>query len=80
MAAQTASTLQDTFLTYLRDNNVEVMMFLSNGIKLQGQIRSFDRFSVQLVRGNGTQIVYKHAISAINPAVPVQLAVPTDNK
>ena len=80
MAAQTASTLQDTFLTYLRDNNVEVMMFLSNGIKLQGQIRSFDRFTVQLMRGSGTQIVYKHAISAINPAVPVQLTVSTDDR
>jgi host factor-I protein len=80
MAAQTASTLQDTFLTYLRDNNVEVTMFLVNGVKLQGQIRSVDSFTVQLVRGSGTHIVYKHAISAINPAVPVQLAVPTDER
>jgi host factor-I protein len=80
MAAHTASTLQDMFLTYLRDNKVEVTMFLVNGIKLQGQIRSFDSYMVQLVRDTGTQVVYKHAISAINPAEPVQLTVPTDER
>jgi host factor-I protein len=80
MAAHTASTLQDMFLTYLCDNKVEVTMFLVNGIKLQGQIRSFDSFTVQLVRGTGTQVVYKHAISAIDPAEPVQLTVPTDER
>jgi host factor-I protein len=46
-------------------------MFLVNGIKLQGQIRQFDNFTVLLVRGSGVQVVYKHAISAINPAEPV---------
>ena len=76
MAAHTASTLQDMFLTHLRDNKVEVTMFLVNGIKLQGQITWFDNFTVQLVRGNSSQLVYKHAISAINPAEPVQLTVP----
>ncbi len=65
--------LQDVFLRHLRDNRVEVTIFLANGIRLQGQIRSFDNFTVQLVRGNGTQLVYKHAISAIYPAEPVQL-------
>jgi host factor-I protein len=80
MAAHTASTLQDMFLTYLRDNKVEVTMFLVNGIKLQGQITWFDSFTVQLVRGNSSQLVYKHAISAINPAEPVQLTVPTDER
>jgi host factor-I protein len=73
MAAQSTSTLQDTFLKHLRDHRIEVMMFLVNGIRLQGQIRSFDNFTVQLVRGNGTQVVYKHAISAIHPAEPIEL-------
>jgi host factor-I protein len=77
MAAQSTSTLQDIFLKHLRDHRIEVMMFLVNGIRLQGQIRSFDNFTVQLVRGNGTQVVYKHAISAIHPAVPVELTDPT---
>jgi host factor-I protein len=61
------------FLKHLRDNRDEVIVFLANGIRLQGQIKSFDNFTVQLIRGNGTQIVYKHAISAIHPAVPIKL-------
>jgi host factor-I protein len=77
MSAQSTSTLQDTFLNHIRDQRVEVTIFLANGIRLQGQIRSFDNFTVQLVRGNGTQVVYKHAISAIHPAEPIQLLDPT---
>jgi host factor-I protein len=77
LVAQGTSILQDTFLKYLRDNNADVTMFLVNEIRLQGQIRSFDNFTVQLVRGSGTQVVYKHAISAINPAEPIELTDPT---
>lgn len=55
-------------------------MFLVNGIRLQGQIRSFDNVTVQLVRGNGTQVVYKHAISAIHPVEPVQLIDPASSR
>jgi host factor-I protein len=77
LVAQGTSILQDTFLKDLRDNRLEVTIFLVNGIRLQGQIRSFDNFTVQLARGNGTQIVYKHAISAIHPVEPVQLTDPT---
>ena len=73
MSAQSTEALQGMFLNHVRDNRVEVTIFLANGIRLQGQIRSFDNFKVQLVRGNGTQIVYKHAISTILPAEPVQL-------
>jgi host factor-I protein len=76
MPAQSTTTLQDMFLKHVCDHRVEVTIFLANGIRLQGQIRSFDSFTVQLVRGNGTQVVYKHAISAINPAEPVQLFDP----
>ena len=78
MSAQPPSILQDMFLTHLRDNRIDVTIFLVNGIRLQGQIRSFDRFAVQLVRGTGMQVVYKQAISAINPAEPIQLTVPTE--
>ena len=73
MAAQSTSALQDTFLKHLRDNNVEVTMFLVNGIKLVGRIKRFDNFTVQLVRGDSSQIIYKHAISTIHPAEPIQL-------
>jgi host factor-I protein len=64
------------FLNQLRDSETEVMLFLVNGIKLVGRIKRFDSYTVQLVRGAGTQIVYKHAISAINPAEPVPLTDP----
>jgi len=77
VAAQSISTLQDLFLNHVRDHRVDVTIFLANGIRLQGQIRSFDNFTVQLVRGSGTQLVYKHAISAIHPAEPVELTDPT---
>lgn len=68
--------IQDMFLKHLRDSEVEVMMFLVNGIKLVGRIKRFDAYTVQLIRGGGTQIVYKHAISAINPAEPIELLDP----
>ena len=68
--------IQDMFLEHLRDSEIEVMMFLVNGIKLVGRIKRFDQYTVQLARGTGTQIVYKHAISAVNPAEPVQLTDP----
>ncbi len=76
MATQSTSTLQDTFLRHLRDHKAEVTMFLVNGIRLQGQIKRFDNFTLQLVRGSSTQIVYKHAISAILPVDAIQLFNP----
>ena len=77
MPAQSTSSLQDLFLKHLRDHRLEVTVFLANGIRLQGQIRSFDNFTVRLDRGSGTQVIYKHAISAINPAEPIELTDPT---
>ena len=53
------------------------MIFPVNGIRLLGQIKRFDKFTVVLVRGNSSQLIYKHAISAINPAEPLELADPT---
>ena len=68
MATQPPATIQDAFLKHLRDNKLDVTMFPVNGIRLQGQIRRFDNFTVMLVRDDGTQVVFKHAISAIYPA------------
>jgi host factor-I protein len=61
------------FLDHLRDSRMDVMMFLVNGIRLLARIRRFDNFTVELVRDGRSQIIYKHAISAINPAEPVPL-------
>jgi len=65
-------TLQEPFLNALRREHVSVSIFLVNGIKLQGQIDSFDQFVI-LLKNNVSQIVYKHAISTIVPAKNVQI-------
>ena len=59
--------LQDPFLNLLRSENVPVSIYLLNGIKLQGQIESFDQYVV-LLRNTITQMVYKHAISTVVPS------------
>lgn len=65
-------SLQDPFLNALRKERVSVSIYLVNGIKLQGQIDSFDQFVV-LLRNSVSQMVYKHAISTIVPARNVRL-------
>jgi host factor-I protein len=70
--------LQDPFLNALRREHVPVSIYLVNGIKLQGQIESFDQYVV-LLRNTVTQMVYKHAISTIVPGRAVNLAAATDD-
>jgi host factor-I protein len=65
-------SLQDPFLNALRKERVPVSIYLVNGIKLQGQIDSFDQFVV-LLRNTVSQMVYKHAISTIVPARNVRI-------
>ena len=62
--------LQDPFLNVLRREHVPVSIYLVNGIKLQGQVESFDQYVV-LLKNTVTQMVYKHAISTITPAHPI---------
>ena len=64
--------LQDPFLNTLRKEHIPVSIYLVNGIKLQGQIESFDQYVV-LLKNTVTQMVYKHAISTVVPARPVNL-------
>ena len=63
-------SLQDPFLNALRKEHVPVSIYLVNGIKLQGQIESFDQYVVWL-RNTVTQMVYKHAITTISPNKPI---------
>ena len=65
-------SLQDPFLNVLRKEKVPVSIYLVNGIKLQGQIDSFDQFVV-LLRNSVSQMVYKHAISTVVPSRNVRL-------
>ena len=64
-------TLQEPFLNALRKEKVAVSIYLVNGIKLQGQIDSFDQFVIVL-KNSVNQMVYKHAISTIVPAKMVK--------
>ncbi|MEX2497842.1 MAG: RNA chaperone Hfq [Wenzhouxiangellaceae bacterium] len=66
-------SLQDPFLNALRKERVPVSVFLVNGIKLQGQIESFDNFVV-LLKNSVSQMIYKHAISTVVPARNVRIA------
>lgn len=65
-------SLQDPFLNILRKERIPVSVYLVNGIKLQGQIESFDQFVV-LLKNNVSQMIYKHAISTVVPARAVKL-------
>ena len=65
-------TLQDPYLNALRREKVPVAIYLVNGIKLQGQIDSFDQFVI-LLKNTVSQMVYKHAISTVVPARNVKL-------
>jgi len=71
--ADKVNNLQDLFLNALRRSKTPVTMFLVKGVKLQGVITWFDNFSVLLRRDGQAQLVYKHAISTIMPAHPVDL-------
>ncbi len=72
--------LQDTFLNSVRKSKTPLTIFLVNGVKLQGVVSWFDNFCVLLRRDGQSQLVYKHAISTIMPAQPVQLYEPGDDE
>lgn len=72
--------LQDIFLTRVRDAEVQVTMFLVNGVMLQGRIASFDLFCMLLERDGFVQLAYKHAVSTIQPASHVDLSGDFDDE
>ena len=72
--AEKLNNLQDMFLNTLRKTKTPVTMFLVKGVKLQGIITWFDNFSVLLRRDGQAQLIYKHAISTVMPAQPLDLS------
>jgi host factor-I protein len=76
MSSEKSQNVQDVFLNNVRKNKMPVTVFLVNGVKLQGIITWFDNFSVLLRRDAHSQLVYKHAISTVMPAQPIQLFEP----
>ena len=79
MANDKSRNLQELFLNNVRKSHASVTVFLVNGVKLQGIITWFDNFSILLKRDQHVQLVYKHAISTIMPAQPINLYDGEDN-
>ena len=67
------ATLQDLFLIASAREKERMTLFLVNGVMLQGTVTGFDQFSLVLERGGQVQLVYKHAISTLQPAHPLNL-------
>ena len=65
--------LQDVFLSSVRAAEVQVTMFLVNGVMLQGRVAAYDLFCMLLEREGYVQLAYKHAVSTIQPVTPVDL-------
>lgn len=76
--------IQDLYLNALRKKKLAVTVYLTNGVKLQGIVGSFDNFSVVLKRTGQSQLVYKHAIATVVPVNPLSLAevagIPDDDE
>ena len=66
--------LQDRFLNQARKDRTTVTLFLMNGFQLRGTILSFDQFAVLVLSDNRQNLIYKHAISTIQPAEPVKMS------
>ena len=73
MSADKKQNLQDTFLNSVRKSKTPLTIFLVNGVKLQGVVSWFDNFCVLLRRDGQSQLIYKHAISTVQPVNPVSL-------
>ena len=80
MSSTKSQNVQDVFLNHVRKNKLPVTVFLVNGVKLQGVISWFDNFCVLLRRDGHVQLVYKHAISTVMPAGPIQLFDKTESE
>jgi host factor-I protein len=68
------NSLQEVFLSAVRRSEEPVTMFLVNGVMLQGEIAAYDLFCMLLERDGLCQLVYKHAVSTVQPESPINLA------
>lgn len=73
MTRQTG-TLQDNYLNALRCDKIQTVIYLVNGFQLRGIVRAFDPFTVVLESDGQQMMIYKHAISTVTPAQPLDLA------
>ena len=72
MTMAKGQSLQDPYLNTLRKEQIPVSIYLVNGIKLQGQIEAFDQYVV-LLRNTVSQMIFKHAISTVQPSRNVDI-------
>ena len=77
--ARKPALLQEAFLGAVRRSGAPVTMFLVNGVMLQGRIAAYDLFCMLLEREGYVQLAYKHAVSTIQPASPVDLTTEWDD-
>src|SRR5688500_6517450 len=75
-----ATGLQEVFLNAVRRSEEPVTMFLVNGVMLQGEVAAFDLFCLLLRRDGLSQLVYKHAVSTVQPEHPVSFAEAEDEE
>lgn len=68
-----SANLQDMFLNVARSEKMPVTVFLVNGFQIRGVVRGFDSFTVVMDSDGKQQLIYKHAISTIIPARPIEL-------
>lgn len=80
MTTRKGSNLQDPFLNTVRKDGIPVSVYLVNGIKLQGNVESFDSFVVVLRNNGVNQMIYKHAISTVVPARAVDYGLKHDEE
>ena len=74
--SKTILNLQDTFLNQVRKENMPVTVFLVNGYQLKGIVKGFDNFTIIMVDADGRQqLVYKHAVSTVQPSRAVSMTV-----
>ena len=71
--AEKSQNVQDVFLNTVRKKKMPVTVFLTSGVKLQGNVTGFDNFSLVLRRGPQVQLVYKHAIATVVPSGNISL-------
>ena len=74
------AALQDLFLAAAAREQGSMTVFLVNGVMLQGAVTAFDPFSLLLERGGQSQLVYKHAVSTLQPEEPLALGGEEDGR
>jgi host factor-I protein len=68
-----ARNLQDTILNIVRKDRIDVTIYLTNGVPLNGRVTSFDNFTIMLEIDRRQNMIYKHAVSTIVPQRPITL-------